>query len=74
MNKLMLALMGGLLCGHLAQAGQADAKAMKKCNDEATAQGLVDQAERKTFITECLVRQTRNADMKQQQPGGADKK
>ena len=74
MNKLMLALMGGLLCGHLAQAGQADAQAMKKCNDEATAQGLVDQAERKTFITQCLLRATQNADMKQQKSGDTDRK
>ena len=73
MNKLLLALICILLGSHLAQAGQADAQAMKKCNDEATAQGLVDQAERKIFITQCLMRETRNADMKQQQPGGADK-
>ena len=74
MNKLLLALMCILLGSHLAQAGQADVQAMKKCNDEATAQGLVDQAERKTFITQCLLRATHNADMKQQKPGDTDRK
>ena len=76
MNKLMLALISGLLFGHLAHAGQADAQAMKKCNDEATAQGLVDQAERKTFITQCLMRETRNGSARQngQQPGGSIRK
>ena len=76
MNKLLLALMCILLGSHLAQAGQADVQAMKKCNDEATAQGLVDQAERKTFITQCLMRETRNDGARQngQQPGGSVRK
>ena len=68
MNKPSLTLTGALFFCSIAHAGQADAQAMKKCNDEATAQGLVDQAERKTFITQCLMRETRNDSARQDRP------
>lgn len=71
MNRLLLALACSLPFG-IAHANQADTQAMKKCNDEATAQGLVDQNERKTFITQCLMRETRNdgADQDRQKANG----
>ena len=76
MNKLLLTMTAGLFCCSIAQANEAEAQAMKKCNDEATAQGLVDQAERKTFITQCLMRETRNDGARQngQQPSGSVRK
>lgn len=62
MNKLLVALIFGFLGLNHAQAGQTDPEAMKKCDDEATAQGLVDETERKVFITQCLMRETEDGD------------
>jgi hypothetical protein len=66
MRKLFMTLIISFLCQGIANAGQASPEAMKKCNDEATAQGLVDEAERKVFITQCLMRETSDDDQKQE--------
>ena len=58
MQKLWVMLLLSLCWLGFAHAEQNSAEAMKKCNEEATTQGLVDEAERKAFITECLKRET----------------